>query len=249
MFAAGPARLDLVAFRELVDAAGADLAEHRREAALDGYVDALGLWRGAAGEGLAHGPSAMLIFAGLNDQFFEACVAAAELAVSLGRPESVLPPLHLAAAIAPLHEPVHASLIATLGAAGLQAEALSVFRTVRTRLAQDLGIDPGQTLEAAHRRVLSQNLTQESAMPSALLGEMLLAAGSTVEASVALDRADFYLDTYGQRYPRVCSCCCGRGCCRRAASPPWSSGPPPKGPALCPQNVRRTCSSVGPKSS
>jgi DNA-binding SARP family transcriptional activator len=51
--------------------------------------------------------------------------------------------LHLAAAIGPLHEPVHASLIATLGAAGLQAEALSVFRTVRTRLAQDLGIDPG----------------------------------------------------------------------------------------------------------
>jgi DNA-binding SARP family transcriptional activator len=174
LFAAGPAGLDLVAFRELVDAAGADLAEHRREAALDAYVEALGLWRGAAGEGLAHGPSAMPIFAGLNDQFFEACVAAADLAVSLGRPESVLPPLHLAAAIGPLHEPVHASLIATLGAAGLQAEALSVFRTVRSRLAQDLGIDPGQALDAAHRRVLSQNLTPEPAMPSvgALVGRV-----------------------------------------------------------------------------
>ena len=30
---------------------------------------------------------------------------------------------------------------------------------------------------------------------------MQLAAGSTDEAAVALDRADFYLDTYGQRYP------------------------------------------------
>ena len=85
--------------------------------------------------------------------------------------------------------------------------------------------------------------------PYALLGEMLLAAGSTDEASVALDRADFYLDTYGQRYPRVCSCCCGRGCCRHAASPPRSSGPPPKELARCPPNARRTCSSVGPKSS
>jgi hypothetical protein len=72
LFAAGPARLDLIAFRELADAAGAELAEHRREAALDRYVEALGLWHGAAGEGLAHGPLAMPIFAGLNDQFFEA---------------------------------------------------------------------------------------------------------------------------------------------------------------------------------
>jgi Transcriptional regulatory protein, C terminal/Bacterial transcriptional activator domain len=68
LFAAGTARLDLVAFRELVDAAGADLAEHRGEAALDSYVEALGLWHGAASDGLAHGPSAMPIFAGLNDQ-------------------------------------------------------------------------------------------------------------------------------------------------------------------------------------
>ncbi|WP_445166577.1 hypothetical protein ACTXG7_22415 [Mycolicibacterium sp. Dal123E01] len=35
-----------------------------------------------------------------------------------------------------------------------------------------------------------------------LLGEMHLAAGSLDEAAAALDRADFYLDAYGQRYPQ-----------------------------------------------
>ena len=63
----------------------------------------------------------MPVFAALNDEFFDACVAAAELAVSLGRPERVLAPLHLAATMAPLHEPVQAGLIAVLGAAGRQA--------------------------------------------------------------------------------------------------------------------------------
>jgi ATP/maltotriose-dependent transcriptional regulator MalT len=33
-----------------------------------------------------------------------------------------------------------------------------------------------------------------------LLGEMRLASGDTVEAAAALDRAEFCLDAYGQRY-------------------------------------------------
>jgi hypothetical protein len=162
LFTAGPGELDLVSFRELVAAAGAELVAGRSEKALDCYVDALGLWTGPAGDGLAQGPAAMSIFAGLNDQFFDACTAAAELAVALGRPERVLTHLHLAAAMAPLHEPVQAGLVTILGAAGRQVEALSVFRTVRRRLAEDLGLDPGRALEAAHRQVLSQ-----TAMPAA----------------------------------------------------------------------------------
>ena len=161
LFTAGPVELDLVSFRESVAGAEVALAERNREAAFDHYVNALGLWTGPAGDGLAQGPAAMSVFAGLNDEFFDTCTAAAELAVSLGRPERVLVALQLAATIAPLHEPVQAGLITNLGAAGRQVEALEIFRTVRTRLAEDLGLDPGQALEAAHRRVLSQTLTTE----------------------------------------------------------------------------------------
>ncbi|MBE1585390.1 ATP-binding protein [Nonomuraea angiospora] len=166
LFTAGAAMLDLVVFRDLVEAAGTALAEERHEEALDSYAEALGLWQGAAGDGLSPGPAATSIFARLDGQFFDACTAAAELAVSLGRPERVLPSLHLAARMAPLHEPVQASLISTLGAAGQQAEALSVFRAVRTRLAAELGIDPGQALAAARRRVLNQNLTVAGERPA-----------------------------------------------------------------------------------
>ncbi|MEO3862115.1 AAA family ATPase [Acrocarpospora sp. B8E8] len=156
VFSAGPATLDLLTFRELLEAAQVALARQTRDVALDHYVKALGLWQGPAGDGLSYESPAMPILAALDDEFHVTCVAAAELAVSLHRPERVIPPLQLAASMALFHEPVHASLIATLGAAGRQAEALSAFHAVRDRLAEELGIDPGPALQAAHLRVLTQ---------------------------------------------------------------------------------------------
>ncbi|MGA5454001.1 BTAD domain-containing putative transcriptional regulator [Streptomyces umbrinus] len=156
LFLAGSAALDLVAFRELVDAARAALTRHEHEAALDHYVGALGLWHGSAGDGIAEGTLAATVFAALDNEFYEACTAAADLAVSMGRPERVLAALQLAASMAPFNEAVLAGLIGVLGAAGRQAEALSVFRQARDRLAEELGIDPGPALEDAQRRILTQ---------------------------------------------------------------------------------------------
>ncbi|WP_432828801.1 BTAD domain-containing putative transcriptional regulator [Dactylosporangium sp. CA-092794] len=156
LFTVALGTVDLVAFRELVEAAKADLSQQRHEAALEHYVEALGLWQGHAGGGFTHGPAATSIFAALDREFHAACAEAAELAVSLRRAEWVLPALHLAASMAPFHEPVQAGLIAALGAAGRQAEALAAFHAVRYRLAEELGIDPGPALQAAHLRVLTQ---------------------------------------------------------------------------------------------
>ncbi|GAA2635111.1 hypothetical protein Adu01nite_28540 [Paractinoplanes durhamensis] len=152
LFAAVPGTVDLVAFRSLVEAAD----QKQSDAALDHYVEALGLWRGPAGDGISAGPGATTVFAALDHEFFDACTVAAELAVAAGRPARVLPALQLAASMAPFHEPVQAGLVAALGAAGRQAEALTVFRTVRDRLADELGVDPGPALTDAHRRVLTQ---------------------------------------------------------------------------------------------
>ncbi|WP_229713201.1 BTAD domain-containing putative transcriptional regulator [Streptomyces fuscichromogenes] len=157
LFTADVGMLDLVTFRERVASARTALAQQHHETALDKYVEALGLWRGPAGDGLAQEPTGMPVFAALDAELYDACAAAAELAVSLARPERALPALHLAASMAPLHEPVQAALICALAAAGRQAEALSVFSGVGARLAEDLGIDPGPVLRAAHRRVLTQH--------------------------------------------------------------------------------------------
>ncbi|GIF68412.1 hypothetical protein Ais01nite_64470 [Asanoa ishikariensis] len=151
LFAAGPGVLDVSAFRELVDLARARSGHE----ALDHYARALELWHGAAGDGLTH-PRATSVFTALDGEFFDACAAAAEVAVSQGQPRRVLRPLQLAARMAPLHEPVQSALISALAAAGQQAEALALFGTLRARLADELGIDPGPELLAAHQRILRQ---------------------------------------------------------------------------------------------
>ncbi|GAA0242602.1 ATP-binding protein [Cryptosporangium japonicum] len=151
-FVADGARLDVVTFHALVQAAETAAAEQRPADALRHYVDATALWHGPAGDGFAHPPAAMPVFAALDDAFFAACVAAAELAIPLGTPESVLPCLRAAATIGPLNETVHASLVSALGAAGHRVEALAAFRAVRTRLAEELGVEPGPRLRAAHLR-------------------------------------------------------------------------------------------------
>ncbi|MET8945642.1 BTAD domain-containing putative transcriptional regulator [Streptomyces sp. NPDC004542] len=162
---AGEGLLDLTRFRQQSDAARKARAEEHDATALAQYLDALRLWNGPAGDGWTHGPVAAPIFAGLNNEYFQACMEAADVALALGQPARVLPALHLAAKMAPLHESVLASLITVLGDAGRQAEALGVFDAVRGRLADDLGIDPGQALKAAHQRVLTQTHTPRT--PSA----------------------------------------------------------------------------------
>lgn len=154
LFTADPDELDVLRFRRHIGAGRAEAAEGRLDAALDRYVQALDLWKGPAGSGFSHEPAAAAIFAGLNDEYFGACSAAGELAVATRQPERVVASLQLAVSIAPLHEPLHARLIAALGAAGRKVEALAVYQDIRGRLAEDLGLDPGEVLEDAHRHVL-----------------------------------------------------------------------------------------------
>ncbi|GAV39534.1 BTAD domain-containing putative transcriptional regulator [Streptomyces acidiscabies] len=198
LFTAGATTLDLVAFRDRVDAATAALTRHDHEAALDHYAGALGLWHGPAGDGIADGTPAVTVFAALDNEFYAACTAAAELAVSLGRPERVLAALRLAASMAPFDEPVLAALVGVLGAAGRQAEALSVFRQARDRLAEELGIDPGPALAEAQRRILTQTpaprpAREEAGRPTAatLIGRTgeLATLRRTVERALAGDTA------------------------------------------------------------
>ncbi|MGC4856980.1 BTAD domain-containing putative transcriptional regulator [Micromonospora sp. DT4] len=178
-FRSADSGLDLVAFRDLVRAARTALAENQDSRALDRFVDALALWHGPAGHGLGLGFKAAPVFLLLDTEFYDVCVAAAELAVRLGQPRRVLPALHLAVSMAPLNEELHSSLIVSLGAAGLRGEALEAFRSVRVRLSEELGVGPSAALQAAQRQVLANGLeptadidTQAAASATDLIGRV-----------------------------------------------------------------------------
>ncbi|MFI5934063.1 BTAD domain-containing putative transcriptional regulator [Actinoplanes sp. NPDC051494] len=114
-FAGGAGILDLADFRRIVDAAGAGGLPD--EEALDRYADALRLCHGPAGEGLASTAGGAAVLTAVDAEFLAATVAAAEIAVRVGRPSRVLNALRLAADMAPGHERVQASLMAVLAAA------------------------------------------------------------------------------------------------------------------------------------
>ncbi|WP_239116459.1 AfsR/SARP family transcriptional regulator [Planotetraspora phitsanulokensis] len=152
---AGPDVLDLAAFGRFVTAAKAATAAGRTGEALDRYGEALQLCQGPAGGGLADNAAAAAVFAGIDGQFVDAAVDAAGIAVAEGRPGEVLAPLRQAARMFPLHEPVHAGLMVALAGADRQAEGLAVYQSIRERLADELGVDPGRELREAYLRVLT----------------------------------------------------------------------------------------------
>lgn len=151
-------QLDVAEFRGLVDAA-------RRAGAREALAlleRALGLWRGVP---LADVPELgdHPLATALADEQVAVALRYADLAASAGAYGRALPRLRALAAAHPLHEPLHARLITALAGAGLQAEALAAYDSIRRRLADDLGIDPGAELAAAHGRVLRQEISARPA--------------------------------------------------------------------------------------
>jgi DNA-binding SARP family transcriptional activator len=89
VFQARGSGLDLLTFRGLVaDAQAASAARHEQEA-LDRLVEVLGLWRGPAAEGVGHGTWGVALFSALDDEYYDACLAAADLSLRLEQPQRV----------------------------------------------------------------------------------------------------------------------------------------------------------------
>ncbi|MEU4155889.1 tetratricopeptide repeat protein [Actinoplanes sp. NPDC026670] len=157
-------QLDLVAYR-------ARLADWRRvsgtdpQRAFDLLSQALDMWRGAqAAEDVTelHGHP---LVAGLADELIDATIELARLGQSLRRLPEVLPRLRRLTARHHWHEALHARLVIALAAAGQQAAALEAYEQVKSRLADELGIDPGAELIAARQAVLEGKWETSTAPP------------------------------------------------------------------------------------
>ncbi|MFB7667297.1 BTAD domain-containing putative transcriptional regulator [Kitasatospora sp. NPDC056138] len=77
-----------------------------------------------------------------------------EAALHLGRHQSAISEITRWVATHPLQEAFHVQLITALYRSGRQADALTAFEDIRTRLAEELGVDPGVALRAVHQQVL-----------------------------------------------------------------------------------------------
>ncbi|WP_200213787.1 AfsR/SARP family transcriptional regulator [Micromonospora coerulea] len=148
--------LDLLKFRSLSRLAGRSLQDGDPESALRHSLDGLRLWRGRCAAGLEPASRLHPAFLAVEAERAEAVREAADAAERCGRLSAVLAPLRQAAEQHPLDESLQSRLLLALAADGRQAEAVEMYRVVRRRLADDLGIDPGEELREAYDRLLHQ---------------------------------------------------------------------------------------------
>jgi predicted ATPase/DNA-binding SARP family transcriptional activator len=147
--------VDVAAFADhLAAAAAASDAATRR----DRLGAALALWRACPYPELDHpalAPEAARLAelrAGAAEQHAEALLAA-------GRVTDAVAELEALVAAEPLRESAVAVLMRALVLAGRQSDALAAFARLRTRLADELGLDPSPQLRELERQVLCQDLS------------------------------------------------------------------------------------------
>ncbi|MEU1687026.1 BTAD domain-containing putative transcriptional regulator [Micromonospora sp. NPDC005707] len=148
--------LDLLRFRSLSRRAARSLRDGDPESALRHSLDGLRLWRGRCAAGLEPACRQHPAFLAVEAERAEAVRGAADAAERCGRLSAVLAPLRQAAELHPFDESLQSRLLLALAADGRQAEAVERYRAVRRRLAEDLGVDPGEELREAYDRLLHQ---------------------------------------------------------------------------------------------
>jgi DNA-binding SARP family transcriptional activator/Tfp pilus assembly protein PilF len=151
-----PVAVDLHRFRnEVARASRLDSAGQRAEA----LREALALWRGPLLAGVADEALRQRI-APVQEEFrLRAVEQWAEAELACARHDLVLAELRQLVADDPFRERAVELLMLALYRGGQPAEALTLFRSTRDRLASDLGIEPGPELQRLHRRMLDSDST------------------------------------------------------------------------------------------
>jgi predicted ATPase/DNA-binding SARP family transcriptional activator len=129
-----------------------DALRFERLVAAGDVEEALGLWRGAALDDI--GEFAAPYALRLHDLRLDATVGWLARELETGRAAPHVAELEALATGNPLNEKVTALLMRALAATGRQAEALAAYESLRARLADELGIDPGAQVQAVHLEVL-----------------------------------------------------------------------------------------------
>ncbi|MFE4001765.1 BTAD domain-containing putative transcriptional regulator [Nocardioides sp. YIM B13467] len=131
--------LDLVRFRELTTTDE-----------MPSLTEAVGLWRGRP-DGFDQAP---WLSSTIEDEYVAVVLRWATLGVAEGLAIEALPVVGDLARLRPLDEPLWAAYVKVLAAAGRQAEALAAYETVRSVLAEELGLDPSPVLEDVRQGTL-----------------------------------------------------------------------------------------------
>lgn len=148
--------IDLRRFEALLSEASRALDEGDPHAAAARFAAGLALWRGPA-LGDLDATATRAERTRLDELRALALARRIEADLACGRHMDVIPELRRIVAEMPLQEAFSARLMLALYRSGRQAEALEVYLHAREVLDRELGVEPGQELEAMQRAVLEHD--------------------------------------------------------------------------------------------
>ncbi|BBY05020.1 BTAD domain-containing putative transcriptional regulator [Mycobacterium noviomagense] len=168
------------------------------EQASSHLTGALAEWRGPVLDDLRDFPFVDAFATALTEENVWAHTARAEAEIACGRADAVIGELEELAAEHPYREPLWAQLMTAYYVAERQSDALDAYRRLKTVLAEELGIDPGPTVEALHVRILRQERldAMQAAKTTAVRTLSTTHTGVNRQSAVGGLR-----DTAGRRHP------------------------------------------------
>lgn len=152
-----PDELDAARFERLAVEGRAAHARGDPETATALLREALSLWRGPALADVSDAPFAQAEAVRLQDLRLATMQQRIWADFELGRHSELVEELEGLVSLYPLREAFWEQLMLALYRAGRQADALRMFQTARTTLAEELGLEPGPALARVEERILAQD--------------------------------------------------------------------------------------------
>ena len=199
-----PGELDRDRFETLAEEGRRQLTEGKPTKAAASLRKALEMWQGEALADLAFDPSISAEVALLEDQRLAALEARVEADLAAGRDAALVGELQRLVAAYPTRELFTGQLMIALYRCERQSAALEAYRKTRSRLIEEIGVEPGPSLNSLHEAILRHELAPfDGRAPPGVAAEGSVTTGRTdVEHRPDLERAIPEADEDTQAPPR-----------------------------------------------
>jgi len=161
-----PDDVDATRFEQLARAGATAMRIGEQSKAAATLRQALAMWRGSALADVEGAPFAMATTTRLDELRLSATQDRIEADLALGHAAEVVAELDVLSEQHPLDERLAGLRLSALATTGRPADALADYERIRTRLADELGIDPSAELQAIHLALLRGDTVARPAPPT-----------------------------------------------------------------------------------
>ncbi|MET9258103.1 AfsR/SARP family transcriptional regulator [Streptomyces sp. NPDC048182] len=147
--------VDVHTYERLVTEGRAAYEEGDDQTSADRFRTALDLWRGPALVDVRVGPILQIEVMRLEESRLGTVERRIDADLRLARHSELIAELAELTARHPQHEGLHSQAMVALYRSGRQASALAVYRRLRIRLIEELGVEPSPQVQRLHQAMLS----------------------------------------------------------------------------------------------